>query len=133
MSPAARPIMRIGDAPGPAYVCHVCGLSGHRLWRMCVELTCATCSEIEQALMIERYAHFVKEPSFGIGDLVAARPDEEQMWWQHTCGDWIWWLRLPMYQDPVRELARVRLERDHYVEMARYYANEEAKAKGWVK
>lgn len=127
-------IYRVGDRAGPDYLCSRCALTGHRLWRMGgsshVELTCATCSEVAQRGQIERYASFTEPHHTTIGDLVPARPDHDQRWFGHTSGEFGWWLRLPQYIDPARELARVRLERDHQHRLAEYYAGEYAKAIG---
>ena len=85
-----------------------------------MELLCAACVEVVDAKVIREYAGITvlsRPASLNLGNHVAARPDHDQSWWQHTCGDWAWWVKLPMYQDQGRELARLKIERDHY-----YYA-----------
>lgn len=120
---------RDGDGPGPDYKCHKCGLWGYRMWRMgassCVELTCAVCSEKDQAEKIAYYAKVIPRrkdvPECTIGDLVPCRVDEDQSIWGHTSGDTAWWYRMRQYVDPVREEAQLRLERDHFADESERY------------
>jgi hypothetical protein len=98
-----------------------------------VELLCAVCGEADQVDEIARYASFTQPHDSGIGDLVGARPTPDgDGFWGHTSGDVNWWYRLPQYVDPMRELQRMRLERDYFQRMADYYAGEYASAKGFL-
>lgn len=124
-----NPVYRVGDAPGPDYRCSKCGLQGYRMWRMggssCVELTCAKCSEEDQAEKIAYYAKTIPRqkdvPESNIGDLVPCRVDTDQSIWGHTSGDTHWWYRMPQYEDPEREAAQVRLERDYFSKQTEYF------------
>jgi hypothetical protein len=123
---------------GPDYACSGCGLTGHRLWRQThtllthIELLCATCAEVSERENIAKSAAIsgMSEPHDAcIGYLVPARPtDEGDTFWGHTSGDVQWWYELPMYQDPAREMARLRVERDFFCKMQNYYAGEYLKA-----
>lgn len=110
--------------PGPDYVCSKCGAFGLRLWRQTntfadhLELLCAPCAEVDQAKQVASY-DFVRSHDPGIGDLVPARPTEEgDTFWGQTSGgaeSVTWWYALPQYRDVYLELARVKIERDHFV------------------
>lgn len=62
------------------YVCEACGAVGVKLWRegatSCIELKCKACATKEQAKQIAQYAHFHREDSDQIGNLLPAVPDE---------------------------------------------------------
>lgn len=118
---------RTGDKPGPDYYCSSCGLRGHRLWRMsassCVELTCAVCSERDQADEIKRYANLHQPGDPTIGNLVPARRDpEDHHWWGHSGGDVEWWYRMPQYKDEKREAELLRRERDEFLHERDHWA-----------
>ena len=125
----ATAVFRIGDDVGPDYVCSKCNLTGHRLWReshtmLCnIELLCAACAEEQEIENIARYAHFHEDGSTTIGNLVPARATPEgDNFWGHTSGDVMWWIRLPQYQDPVREIECLRAERNRQAISAEEYA-----------